>query len=91
MQTITGDELTRALSCLPGWTIESRSIVQTYIFTDFVDAMRFVNGAADLAEKMGHHPDIDIRYNRVRVELTTHDSGGITALDLEFASRLSSI
>ncbi len=91
MQMITGDELTRALSRLPGWGIESRSIVQTYIFTDFVDAMRFVNGAADLAEKMGHHPDIDIRYNRVRVELTTHDSGGITALDLEFASRLSSI
>lgn len=91
MQLTTDEELTRALSRLPGWSVEGGALVRTYTFKDFVDAMRFVNSAADLAEQMGHHPDLDIRYNRVKVAVTTHDADGITALDLEFASRLKII
>jgi 4a-hydroxytetrahydrobiopterin dehydratase len=55
-----------------------------------VQAMTFVNRVADLAEQAGHHPDIDIRYNRVKLALVSHDAGGITARDATMARRLSS-
>jgi len=51
--------------------------------------MTFVNKIAEVAESVGHHPDIDIRYNKVRLGLVTHDAGGITAKDVEMAGRLS--
>lgn len=88
---LTGDELTQALKDLPGWTVEGPSLTQTRTFTGFLEAMRFVNSAAELAEELGHHPDLDIRYNKVKVALTTHDRGGITDMDLAFATRLSRI
>jgi 4a-hydroxytetrahydrobiopterin dehydratase len=60
--------------------------MRTFQFQDFVAALRFVNRVADLAERAGHHPDIDIRYNRVRLGLTTHDAGGLTGKDFELAA-----
>jgi len=61
-------------------------LVRTFTFQDFVGALRFVNRVADLAEAASHHPDIDIRYNRVRLALTTHDAGGLTGKDFELAA-----
>jgi 4a-hydroxytetrahydrobiopterin dehydratase len=74
------------LAQLPGWQIESGELVRTFEFKDFVAALRFVNQIADLAEKAGHHPDIDIRYNRVRLSLITHDAGGLTEKDFQLAT-----
>lgn len=71
-----------------GWQGDHKLITREYAFADFVAAMAFVNRLADHAEKVGHHPDIDIRYNRVRVGLTTHDTGGVSDKDLAFAGAI---
>jgi 4a-hydroxytetrahydrobiopterin dehydratase len=60
--------------------------VRTFKFKDFVGSLAFVNKVGELAEKAGHHPDIDIRYNKVRLALVTHDAGGITAKDFDLAA-----
>jgi 4a-hydroxytetrahydrobiopterin dehydratase len=87
---LTDHELQTALSRLPNWNLEHGELVQTLAFKDFVEAITFVNRIATLAESAKHHPDIDIRYNRVRLTLSTHDSGGITANDTTFAALVDS-
>ncbi|MDE1155716.1 MAG: 4a-hydroxytetrahydrobiopterin dehydratase [Acidobacteriaceae bacterium] len=72
----------------PSWQLENGTLTRWWKFPNFVDAMQFVNGIAALAEAKQHHPDIDIRYNWVKLTLTTHDSGGITAEDVEILSIL---
>jgi len=62
--------------------------VKVYERPSFVEAIAFVGRVADLAEAANHHPDLDIRYRKVRVALSTHDSGGLTALDLALAGRI---
>ncbi len=89
MTILSKDELERGLEGAPGWKVEGKELIQTFQFQDFVEAMRFVDKAAALAEELGHHPDIDIRYNRVKLGLTTHDAGGLTSLDLAFATRVT--
>ena len=74
------------LSALPSWKVETGELTRTFLFEDFRAALRFVNHVAELAEEAGHHPDIDIRYNRVRLGLSTHDAGGITAKDFDLAA-----
>jgi 4a-hydroxytetrahydrobiopterin dehydratase len=65
-------------------------LTKTYTFREFMDGIAFVNAAAGEAERMNHHPDIDIRYTKVTVNLTTHDAGGITQKDVELAVALES-
>ncbi len=77
-----------AMKSVPAWKRSGKAVSRTFEFTDFVTAMRFVNRVARLAEKAGHHPDIDIRWNRVVLRLTTHDAGGLTALDFDLARKL---
>jgi 4a-hydroxytetrahydrobiopterin dehydratase len=89
MTTIDGQELLDAVMGLPGWGLERGELVREISFKDFVKAMAFVNKVAALAESAGHHPDIDIRYNRVRLGLVTHDAGGITQNDLALARQVS--
>jgi 4a-hydroxytetrahydrobiopterin dehydratase len=89
-QTLSDAELRDLLHELPEWAIEDGMLVRFWTFADFVQAMTFVNRVADLAEQAGHHPDIDIRYNRVKLALVSHDAGGITARDATMARRLSS-
>jgi 4a-hydroxytetrahydrobiopterin dehydratase len=89
-QTLSDTELRDLLLELPEWAIENGMLVRFWTFADFVQAMTFVNRVADLAEQAGHHPDIDIRYNRVKLALVSHDAGGITARDATMARRLSS-
>jgi 4a-hydroxytetrahydrobiopterin dehydratase len=60
-------------------------ISRTYEFTDFPEAMKFVNSVAGIAEQVQHHPDVDIRWNKVTLSLTTHDSGGLTQKDFAMA------
>jgi len=70
---------------LPGWTQEGQSLIRTDVFADFAAAMRWVNQVAILAERRNHHPDIDIRWNRVTLKLTTHETGGLTDRDWDWA------
>jgi 4a-hydroxytetrahydrobiopterin dehydratase len=66
-------------------------LVRTFVFTDFAGSMQFVNVVAEIAEKADHHPDLDIRWNRVKVALSTHSEGGITDKDLGLADRIDKI
>ena len=73
----------------PEWRLQEGKLVREWTFKDFVAALVFVNRVAEIAEGAGHHPDIDIRYNRVLLGLVSHDAGGITDRDTAMASRLS--
>ncbi|HEU4368876.1 MAG TPA: 4a-hydroxytetrahydrobiopterin dehydratase [Methylomirabilota bacterium] len=77
-----------ALRQAPGWERAGSEIRRTYRFKDFREALAFVNRVGDLAERAGHHPDIDIRYNAVTLALTTHDAGGLTAKDFDLAREI---
>lgn len=86
MAALTSEEIKQRVANLPDWKIESGELVRTFAFKDFVEALGFVNRVGQAAEKAGHHPDIDIRYNKVRLALVTHDAGGITEKDFDLAA-----
>ena len=86
MPALTSSEAETRLHSIPAWRIEGGELTRTFTHKDFVAALAFVNRVGDLAEKAGHHPDIDIRYNKVRLGLVTHDAGGITAKDFDLAA-----
>jgi len=88
MQKLSDSELRDALSGLPEWRIADGKLHREYKFADFVHAFGFMTTAALAIEKMNHHPEWFNVYNRVRVDLTTHDAGGITAKDVELAGLL---
>ncbi len=88
MSLLSDEQLTAALERLSGWRSEHGEIRREYRFADFAAAIAFVNRVAEHAEAAGHHPDIDIRYNRVILSLTTHDEGGVTEKDTDLALRL---
>jgi 4a-hydroxytetrahydrobiopterin dehydratase len=88
---LSTQEIESSLKNLPGWQVESGELVRTFQFSDFRAALSFVNAVAELAENANHHPDIDIRYNRVRLALMTHDAGGITEKDVDLAGGASKL
>ena len=81
-------EIQRALGNLPGWARRGDVLTKTFSFSRFPDGIDFVDRVARLAEAANHHPDIDIRYTKVTLTLTTHDAGGITTNDLELAREI---
>ena len=81
-------EVQAALTTLPGWGVEGGAIVKTYKFGKFADGIAFVQRVAVEADKMDHHPDIDIRYTKIRVALSTHDADGITGMDTKLAGEI---
>ncbi len=88
MAKLTAAELEIAHRDLPKWHLEDGKLIREYTFPDFAGAMAFVNGVADIAESANHHPDIEIRYNQVRLALVSHDAGGLTRRDIKLASRI---
>lgn len=86
MASLSDREIHSRLVSVPDWQIESGELVRTFLFKDFRASLAFVNRVADLAENAGHHPDIDIRYNKVRLALVTHDEGGISEKDFSLAA-----
>jgi 4a-hydroxytetrahydrobiopterin dehydratase len=88
---LTPEDLQTALLTLPNWHLEAGEITRTLTFPTFLAAIDFVNAAAALAESAAHHPDIDIRYNRLRIALSTHDAGGITHNDITMAKNLDNL
>ncbi len=91
MSPLSDPEINILLAARHHWKIEAGELVRTFEFPDFRGSLRFVNRLGDLAEKAGHHPDIDIRYNRVRIALVTHDAGGLTAKDFDLAAAADAI
>jgi 4a-hydroxytetrahydrobiopterin dehydratase len=87
-ERLSDDDLATALAALPGWARSGDEIVQTYELASFPAAIAFVDRIAVLAEAADHHPDLDIRYRKVRVALSTHDAGGLTQLDVDLAGRI---
>jgi 4a-hydroxytetrahydrobiopterin dehydratase len=89
MRTKLSDlEIRRALGTLPGWSRKGEALNKTYSFARFADGIRFVQQVAEVADRMNHHPDIDIRYTKIAFSLSTHDAGGITQRDLELAGAI---
>ena len=80
-----------ALAALSNWERRGDVIARTFQFKDFPAAVKFVNAAADLAEEAWHHPDIDIRWNKVTLALTTHDAGGLTEMDFALAKQFDGL
>ncbi len=91
MPAISPQAAQSLLSHLPGWQIESGELVRTFQFKDFRASLQFVNRIGELAEEAGHHPDIDIRYNRVRLSLVTHSAGGLTEKDFALAGQAQTL
>lgn len=82
---LTQTEISQKLETLPGWSIEDRQLTRTFEFKNFVQAIAFVDRLVEPAEKLAHHPDLFIAYNKVTVSLTTHDAGGLTQKDFDLA------
>ena len=84
-------EAKKQLTEFQGWRVRSTEMTKVFEFADFHQSMDFVNQVAVQAIKFEHHPDIDIRYNRVKITLTTHDEGGITQKDVEVTKAIEQI
>ncbi|HEX2331011.1 MAG TPA: 4a-hydroxytetrahydrobiopterin dehydratase [Candidatus Angelobacter sp.] len=89
MALLNDTEIKQALPKLSGWKQSGNAIERNFEFADFKAAMAFVNKVADVAEKANHHPDIDIRYNKVKLSLVSHDAGGVTDRDVRMAERIN--
>jgi 4a-hydroxytetrahydrobiopterin dehydratase len=88
---LSEDQIRSSLEKLSGWSRSGREIRKLFELTDFVHAMAFVNSVALLAERMNHHPDIDIRWNKVTLTLSTHSAGGLTELDFALAGAIEEL
>jgi 4a-hydroxytetrahydrobiopterin dehydratase len=91
MAKLSAAVVRRRLAGLKGWQLAGEAIEKQFTFSNFKEAMFFVNSVAGLAEQAGHHPDLSVVYNRVRLRLSTHDAGGITAKDFDLAKRVETI
>ena len=88
---LTDSEVAARLNALPGWSLLAGKLHKAFAFKDFAEAWGFMSAVALVAEGMGHHPEWSNVWNRVTVDLTTHDAGGISALDFDLAARMEAI
>ena len=91
MPKLEAAQIMPALATVPDWNRQGDTIARTFQFKDFPAAMKFVNAVAALAEQAWHHPDIDIRWNKVTLALTTHDAGGLTQKDFDLARQFDQL
>ena len=90
-EILTPDELSAALKTLNGWKAEDGKLKKLFTFTNFAEALDFVNRVGDIAEAADHHPDIAFGWGYAELATTTHDRGGITAVDFGLAKQIDSI
>jgi 4a-hydroxytetrahydrobiopterin dehydratase len=90
-ELLKDDEIEARLGELEGWSREGDAITKTFDEGDFVGSVEFVDRVVQPAEEMGHHPDLGISWNEVRVSITTHAAGGLTANDFELARRIDQL
>ncbi|HSH45744.1 MAG TPA: 4a-hydroxytetrahydrobiopterin dehydratase [Longimicrobiales bacterium] len=91
MALLDDTEIRARLDALNGWTLDGNAIRKTYTLDSFRDAIAFVNRIAEAAEQVDHHPDIDIRYDRVGCTLSTHSEGGLTDRDFALAEGIDGV
>lgn len=91
MAVLSDDEISTGLESLPGWSRAGDAIEKTFELPSFPDAIAFVTRVGFLAEAANHHPDLDVRWRKVKVALSTHDAGGVTAKDLSLAGEIESV
>ncbi len=91
MKKLNSAQIKSALKTLPDWKKKAAVISRKFQFKDFPAAIKFVNAVAKIAEKAWHHPDIDIRWNKVTLALTTHDAGGLTKKDFSLAKQFDGL
>jgi 4a-hydroxytetrahydrobiopterin dehydratase len=91
MATLSEDEIRNALAGLPGWELAGDVITREYRLGGFPAAVAFVVLLSYEAEAADHHPDLDVRYDKVRVSLSTHSEGGVTAKDLDLARAIQAL
>ena len=85
MPALTAKQIRLHLKAVPDWSKRAQTIFRTFTFEGFLKSIDFVNRIARKAQKINHHPDIDIRFDKVKLTLTTHDEGGITEKDFSLA------
>jgi len=91
VSTLSDDEIRAGLAVLPGWERRDDEIEKTYELPSFPAAIAFVTRIGFLAERANHHPDLDVRWRKVRVVLSTHSEGGITGKDLALAGEIEGV
>jgi len=91
MPALTTEQINHHLKAVPNWSKRARTILRTFKFEGFLKSMDFVNRIARKAQKLNHHPDIDIRFDKVTLKLTTHDQGGLTKKDFNLARQCDEV
>ena len=91
MKTLTAAQIKTSLASVADWKKKGASITRTFQFKDFPAAIKFVDALAKIAEREWHHPDIDIRWNKVTLTLSTHDAGGLTGKDFSLAKKFDAL
>jgi 4a-hydroxytetrahydrobiopterin dehydratase len=91
MSAMKSKDIQLELKSIPKWSRRGQTLLRTYEFKEFMQGLQFVTRVAKRAEKSQHHPDIDIRYNKVTLKLTTHDEGGITDKDFAMARQCDEV
>jgi 4a-hydroxytetrahydrobiopterin dehydratase len=91
MKKLTQTELDTAIAQLSEWKLVNNKLNKSFKFKDFVTAFGFITKVAIVSEKMDHHPELFNVYNRVTIDLTTHDAGGISNLDIDLAKKIDGL
>jgi 4a-hydroxytetrahydrobiopterin dehydratase len=91
MSALTTKQIKAHLKAVPNWSQRVQTVCRTFSFDGFLNGITFVNRIARKAQKLNHHPDIDVRFNKVMLTLTTHDEGGITEKDFSLARQCDEI
>jgi 4a-hydroxytetrahydrobiopterin dehydratase len=91
VERLDDDQIASRLGELEGWERDGDEIAKTFKLADFVGSVEFVNKLVEPAEEMNHHPDLNVSWNEVRVSITTHAEGGLTANDFELAKRIDAL
>lgn len=91
MKKLTHDQVADHMKALPSWELGDDRIRRTFKFNDFVEAFGFMSSVALVAEQMNHHPEWRNVWATVEVELSTHDAGGLTELDMKMASKMDTL
>lgn len=91
MPALTARQVSLRLKRVPDWSNRARTISRTFIFEGFLNGIDFVNRIAAKAQKNNHHPDVDIRFNKVKLKVSTHDAGGLTPKDFSLARQCDEV
>jgi 4a-hydroxytetrahydrobiopterin dehydratase len=91
MALLSDSEIEEKLGDAHGWSRDGDAITKTFENEDFVGSVKFVEGLVEPAEDMGHHPDLELSWDKVKVKITNHAEGGLTANDFELAKRIDAL